>query len=110
MGLLQLPTEQYAINAYDFVGQAKKNRDLIWAASEGAESREPSEFEQYVFDRLEGVRQHPFLDGLSLHAAAKLCETLGFVMLFGPLAKLSKATEAEMHQAGKVGYDALKSG
>ncbi|MFY2822968.1 TniQ family protein [Ruegeria sp. MALMAid1280] len=110
VGLLQLPTEQYAINAYDFVGQVEKNWDLILAASESPVSREPSEFEQYVFDRLEGVRQHTFLDGLSLHAATKLCETLGFVMLFGPLAKLSKATEAEMHRAGKAGYDALKSG
>ncbi|UWR60193.1 TniQ family protein [Phaeobacter inhibens] len=108
--LLELPPEKYTIYNYDFVGQVTKRWAYIKRASATAALQRETAFERYLFDRLEGSRQYPFLDGLSLHTATKLCETLGFVMLFGPTAKLRTASNAQMHQAGQAGFEALQSG
>lgn len=107
MALLPLPTAKYSIDNFDFVGLVQQHTTII---RKGSRSRTYTDFERYAFDRVEGALLHSFLDSLSYLAATKLCETLGFVILFGPKAKLADASEADMHGAGQAGYDALTNG
>jgi hypothetical protein len=60
--------------------------------------------------RLLGQVGPPFLDAMPLYIATRLCEVLGFVVLFGPKRLISSATEAELAFAGQAGFDALRLG
>jgi len=72
--------------------------------------RATSEFERYVINRLQGLQQQPFMDAMPLQSAARLCETLGYVLEFGPNAKLADASDRDMWRAGQAGFAAMVPG
>ncbi|MFA3920461.1 TniQ family protein [Ruegeria hyattellae] len=110
MPLLTIPPEKYTIHNYDFIGQVERHWPLINEASEDGAYRASSELEHYIVDRLEGVARNGFLDQMPMFIATRLCEVLGFVMLFGPASKLADATDEDLHRAGQAGFDALRAG
>ncbi|TXH38856.1 MAG: hypothetical protein E6Q98_01250 [Rhodospirillaceae bacterium] len=65
----------------------------------------PSPFEQYLIDRLDGVRRNlPWLDGFPWYAAARLCEMLGAVSLEGPRVRTEVFSFRQWYDAGVEGY------
>lgn len=74
--------------------------------------RKPSGLETYLRCRLHGLarRTTDWLDSLSFHAAARLCEIVGAVVLHGPQVKISPMTDDDWWKMGDVGYDALVDG
>lgn len=72
---------------------------------------EPSRAQAYLIGRFEGrTRTSPWLDSLAWHAAARVCEILGAVSLFGRTIHLRTLTEADWHRAGDVGFGIAQSG
>jgi hypothetical protein len=110
MPLMMIPPEKYTIQNYDFAGQVEKHWLAIERAASEAFDSTQTDLEQYVANRLEGFVQNPFLDGMPLFVATRLCEMLGFVLSKGPDQKISKASEDDLALAGQVGFDALRSG
>ena len=110
MPLLTIPPEKYTIHNYDFIGQVERNWLLVSRSSEDGAYRTSSDLERYIVDRLEGVECNGFLDQMPMFIATRLCEVLGFVMLFGPASKLADATDEDLHRAGQAGFDALRAG
>ena len=69
-----------------------------------------SAFESYLSDRLRGQARVGWLDTLELHVAAKFCEMLGAVALFGRTPMLTRLTEADWYGAGERGFQIAKAG
>ena len=59
---------------HDFVAHTTPALARLDGLAVTAPRREPSGLERYVLDRLGGRPGTPFLDGLELHAAIRLCE------------------------------------
>lgn len=108
--LLLIPPEKYTIHNYDFVGQVERHWYLIKLTAERGAHRRSTDLEQYIFDRLNGVERNLFLDQMPLFIATRLCEVLGFVLLFGPARKISHGSDDELAKAGQAGFDAVRSG
>ena len=71
----------------------------------------PSRAQTYLIGRFEGrTGTSPWLDNLAWHAAARVCEMLGAVSLFGRTVHLRTLTEADWHRAGDVGFGIAQSG
>ncbi len=64
-----------------------------------------SDMEDYLLDRLaEGAVGGGWLDGLSWHAAADACQTVGAVALHGPDVRLKELDETDWRMAGDAGH------
>ncbi|WP_157999530.1 TniQ family protein [Nitrospirillum viridazoti] len=67
--------------------------------------------EAYLLHRLQGVEAGAsWLDGLQFHVAARLCEVVGAMDLFGRDVPTKTLDEKALSQSGHVGYDLLKEG
>lgn len=75
-----------------------------------SEQRQPTDFEAYVLDRLEGCRHSPLLDSLDLFVAIKTCELLGAVDLFGRTANLKEINDEQWRLAGARGFEIAHGG
>ncbi|PZQ87218.1 MAG: hypothetical protein DI534_14955 [Leifsonia xyli] len=69
-----------------------------------------SNFETYLSDRLSGKATSGWLDTLEFHVAAKFCEMLGAVALFGRTPMLNQLTEADWYSAGERGFQIASAG
>eukprot|EP01037_Dinobryon_pediforme_P020984 gene20984-21736_t len=73
--------------------------------------RSTSGFERYLHARLEGKRgDFPWLDNLEFTAAAKTCEMLGALQVFGEAINLREATDDQWFLAAKNGFDIASGG
>lgn len=85
------------------VGQSPRVTDFQWAldrydreraAKEDVVDMEPTNFEKFIRDRLDGTRTHgDLLDSVSLTAAIDLCKSFGMALAFG--AKSARNAPAE---------------
>jgi hypothetical protein len=73
--------------------------------------RAPSALENYLLARLNGVaKHHPWLDALDFHVAAKTCEIIGAIAIFGRDVVLDKMTDADWQVAGGAGFEIASAG
>lgn len=108
--VITLPHERYTLQNYDFAGLIDRHWPHVLQAAGADTQRKSTELEAYVMSRLLGQVGTPFLDAMPMYIATRLCEVLGFVVLFGPKRLISSATEAQLALAGQAGFDALKTG
>jgi len=85
--LMMLPPAKFTISNYDFIGQVERHWDAINQNLIVNVVRQSTDLERYVADRLEARPINPFLDNMPLFIATRLCEVLGYVLLFGPSKK-----------------------
>ncbi|MEO9824567.1 MAG: TniQ family protein [Paracoccaceae bacterium] len=108
--IITLPHEQHTILNYDFLGLVSTHWRNITDAANADAGQSGTDLEIYIMRRLDGEAVNPFLDAMPLYIATRLCEVLGFVMLYGPKRKISGGTGTELTLAGQAGFDALKAG
>jgi hypothetical protein len=72
--------------------------------------RTPSGLETYMLDRLNGLKDHAFLDALPFYVAAWTTEIVGAVMEFGKKVNLDHLTEDQRYRAGQVGFEFVRDG
>jgi hypothetical protein len=72
--------------------------------------RDLGALETYSLARLGGAASSPLLDPMALAAAARLCETVGAVLISGPKVDLKQLTADERLAAGGRGYEAIAAG
>lgn len=70
----------------------------------------PSPLEEYLLDRLDGHRGPAWLDNLPWHAAAKTCEMIGAVVVFGRKAAIKRMTDEQWREAGEAGFEIAANG
>jgi hypothetical protein len=66
---------------------------------------QPSPLERYLIDRLDGRDDQAWLDAVPWYAAAKCCEMIGAVELFGRKAPIKTLTDDQWREAGAAGYE-----
>lgn len=99
------------VGVYDFA-------QVMWAAAgildrigEYVVERPESPFEDYLVGRLWGPQvEAPFLDALPWYAAARSCEMVGAVSLFGRRVRTGAMSDEEWFNAGIEGYGILADG
>lgn len=64
-----------------------------------------SPLESYLLDRLDGCHNQAWLDALPWYAAAKTCEMIGAVELFGRKAPIRTMVDDRWREAGAAGYE-----
>lgn len=96
---------------YDIITQLDLIEDRILEMLDASKSRLPTAFEDYVRDRLAGVRNHgDFLDNLSLAVGMSSCELFGVAQVFGREAKASELSDEDMDTARNSGFESLVVG
>ena len=112
MPLVTAATGDTPTRVHDFSLLIRPALERIGEAVSGAAARKPSGLEIYLRNRLHGLarRATDWLDSLSFHAAARLCEVVGAVALHGPQVKLNAMTDHDWWEVGDIGYDALADG
>jgi len=78
-------------------------------AAEAQEVR-PSPLERHLIDRLEGQQDHTWLGALPWYAAARTCEMIGAVEVFGRKAAIKALTDDQWREAGAAGYEIASGG
>lgn len=98
--------------AFDFMSQLNNRFDQIEAAAKRAAHRKVSDYELYLLARIAGERRmmNGWLHTLPFWLAAKLCEMIGVLILFGRTPNLRSLTEHDWAQAGSAGFDVVKHG
>lgn len=104
-GLVEIAYARSPHEVHDFTLLAGPRLEELNNFLEMSPHRGPSPLEAYLLDRLEGMSgQAPWLDGLEFHAAAKTCEMIGAVALFGRTANLKRLSEDDWQRAGGAGF------
>lgn len=70
----------------------------------------PSALEDYLLDRIDACVGPEWLDALPWHAAARTCEMIGAVAVFGRKAQLKTMTDEHWRAAGGVGFAVASQG
>ncbi|PWB82886.1 MAG: hypothetical protein C3F11_09465, partial [Methylocystaceae bacterium] len=78
--------------------------------SERATTRNASNLERYLIERIEKGAVDTWLDRLELHAVAKLCETIGAVARHGRDVVASELSPSQWWEAGGAGFDIASQG
>lgn len=86
-----------------------------WVMGRGAETanarpRRASGFEAYLLDRLEGRPTSNWLDRLPFYSAARTCEMLGSVLVFGPARKAKRLGPDDWARSGAEGFEITAAG
>ncbi len=110
VALLELPAAEFPRDIHDTFGRIRDHWSLIEAATRCLEFRKPSSFERYQIKRLDGQKSRNWLDELPFEIVAKTSEMLGLVCAFGPQKAFSTASDAELAEAGRLGFEALRKG
>jgi hypothetical protein len=110
MALVEVSEDLQSSSLHDFAVHVTPALPRLAALSAGAARRELGPLENYALAKLGGKTPCPPLDGMSLHAAVRLCETAGAVALFGPKVNLRKLSETDGLAAGGQGFADLASG
>lgn len=110
VALVVVSEDDHPQRVHDFSQLIQPALERIEGLKANAIPREVSDLEQYLFGRLDGHVRGTWLDALPFHAAAKSCEVLGAVALFGPASKIGELGDEHLHQAGRAGFDILRRG
>lgn len=81
-----------------------ESTDALQGLAEAAVKRAPSPLQNYVLQRINGAKTHPWLDSLSLELATTVTEKLGAILTFGTDAKPRELSEADWDAAGAAGW------
>ncbi len=81
-----------------------ESNDALQGLAELAAKRSPSPLQNYVLQRIDGAKTHPWLDSLSLELATTMTEKLGAILTFGTDAKPRELSEADWDAAGVAGW------
>ncbi|TAY73906.1 TniQ family protein [Rhizobium ruizarguesonis] len=96
---------------YDIITQLNLIEGQFPEMVDASTGRLPTAFEEFVRQRLAGVRGHGhFLDNLSLAVGMSSCELFGVAQVFGREAKASKLSDEEMDSARNSGFESLAVG
>lgn len=94
----------------DFARLAAPWIDEIRRLADAIDKATPSSMEAYLLERLDGAAGPTWLDALPWHAAAKTCEMIGAVALFGRKAAIKTMSDAQWREAGGVGFEIASAG
>lgn len=94
----------------DFARLVSPTFDEIRAMADDADELASSTLEDYLLDRLDGGDGPAWLDALPWHAAAKTCQMLGAVAVFGTDASIKTMRDDQWHEAGTAGYAIASEG
>lgn len=108
VSLAPVVVQNPSVLCHDFA-QIMRRPDTVIGRDLSVE-RPYSNFETYLSDRLQGQGGAGWLDKLEFHVAAKFCEMLGAVALFGRTPMLTRLTEADWYSAGEQGFQIAKAG
>lgn len=108
VSLAPVAIQNPGVLCHDFA-QIMRRADTVIGRDRSVE-RPYSSFEAYLSDRLRGKAAAGWLDTLEFHVAAKFCEMLGAVSLFGRTPMLTRLTEAEWYGAGERGFQIASAG
>ena len=110
MGPLTVPSAGW-IAERDLAARVGPFVDRLEAFALAQAPRKQSPLEAYLSARLDGAASpHRWLDALPFHAAAKACEMVGAVYVFGKMQNLDLLGDADWHKAGAEGYGILVGG
>lgn len=110
IGLVVVSEDLGAQRLHDFALHVAPSIERLPVLEKSAPRRPLGALERYVIGRLNGERTSPFLDGMPLHAAIRLCETAGAVALFGPKTDHRKLSDDQWLAAGGRGCADLAGG
>jgi hypothetical protein len=71
-----------------------------------------TKLEAYLLDRVAGIDEtrHGWLDALSWHAVARVCEMMGAVAVNGPMATIRDYVDEDWRRAGEAGFEIASGG
>jgi hypothetical protein len=110
LGLVEVSNDPVPGAMHDFVHHVSPVLGRLDRLAEKAPRRPPSGLENYVLARLGGTRRTPFLDGLELHAAIRICEMIGAVAAFGRTPNLRRLSDDDWWRAGAAGFEIAAGG
>jgi hypothetical protein len=108
--LISASKERGSHRLHDFAAHVMSIRSLSVAHATETQVREPGPLQTYALGRLAGDAASPLLDGMTLAAAVRLCETAGAVVIHGPHVDLKRLSDADRHFAGDRGYEEVSGG
>jgi hypothetical protein len=109
--LLQIARAGHHSLNHDFAFLIQPSIASIERLADRGEPRPASGLECYLLDRLEGSSANRgWLDSLPLYAAARTCEMLGAVAVFGRQQNLKYLTDDDWFDAGAAGFKIAHGG
>ncbi|WP_274426869.1 TniQ family protein [Chelativorans sp. YIM 93263] len=111
VSLVECSVQQEPSMIHDFAAMVQVDRWEIPEAAKRSVVREPSAFEHYLLDRINGhVGAAPFLDALPFYVAARFTELLGAVVTRGLKAPIRSFSGDDWWQAGAAGFSITSCG
>ncbi|NGO54054.1 TniQ family protein [Allomesorhizobium camelthorni] len=96
---------------FDFTETLSELLPALATRAESAETAPPSPFQDWIMNRLDGLRDSGnWLDDLELHAAAQFCEALGLSSLHEPKVRTTTLAPADWAAAADEGYRIVSKG
>lgn len=95
---------------HDFARNVEDAIPRIDQLAEKAVRRPASGLEIYLLGRLDGEKNHPWLDRMPFYASARTIEIVGAVASFGKRVNMDKLLDDDWYEAGDVGFEILKTG
>lgn len=109
--VVEVDDERIESFPFDFISQLEIVADRMEEFVDASAPRTPTSFEQYVLERLSGVRAHgPLLDGMNLAVGISVCELFGVADVFGRHVAAATLSDAELIAARDAGYSAFLAG
>ncbi|MEL7390586.1 MAG: TniQ family protein, partial [Pseudomonadota bacterium] len=106
--LVTLPRANYPRSPYDFAGRLFDQQAwLSKVVSIKADDDADHPVENYILERLTGVKSDRWIDQLGLDVAIKLLRTVGATLQFGSDTRLSKLGDDELAECEKLAFDAM---
>ena len=93
---------------YDLAGRVHDGRIEIRQARREQRAVTIGAFDRYISERLLRGRQGAsWLDGCSLDVVWRVCETLGIILLYGPVTHISGLDAIQLMAAATAGFEAI---
>jgi hypothetical protein len=108
--LISASEDRGTYRLHDFAEHVMSIGSLSVALATETPARDPGPLQTYVLGRLAGKAGTLLLDGMSMAAAVRLCETAGAVAVHGSHVDLKRLSDADRHFAGDRGYEAVAGG
>ncbi|TBD47060.1 hypothetical protein ELH17_08130 [Rhizobium ruizarguesonis] len=95
----------------DFIENLEELYEEVEEAIVSPTARQPSDFENFLLRRLEGIRcDGELLDELPLELAALVCTLIGVAALHGPKAREEAHDDDQLWEASQTGFEYLAGG
>lgn len=110
--LIAIAKQEYCGHVHDFHLAVLSRLDNLLRWESISMTLQPSRFENYVRERLQGLTEASsnWLNRLPFYAAIKLCEAVGIAEHCGPKTRWESVSEPDMHAACDKGYAVLHTG